>query len=123
MYAVTYETEDMGCVVNRKEQPMLNTDYAASITFYRIETGEQFTVDCNDLIDCSTRDDLISFFERESNCDLSLLLARAVISLHNSINYSRAVTPFTDENKRLHDLRTTLVASGYNFFIRDIYYE
>lgn len=102
---------------------MLNTDYAASISFYHIETGEQFTVDCDDLIDCSTRDDLISFFERESNCDLSFLLARAVISLHNSINYSRAVTPFTDESKRLHDLRTTLVASGYNFFIRDIYYE
>lgn len=102
---------------------MLNTDYAASISFYRIENGVQFTVDCNDLIDNTTYDDLLTFFNRESDYDLSLILALCVARFHNTVDYSRAVTPFTDENKRLHDLRTILVASGYNFFIRDIYYE
>lgn len=102
---------------------MLNTDYAASITFYRIETDEYFTVDCNKMLYNAAFDDLVSFFELESDYELSHRLARHVARFHNSINYSRAVTPFTDDNKRLHDLRTILIESGYNFFIRDIYYE
>lgn len=102
---------------------MLNTDYAASISIYRIETGEPFTVDCGKLIYGPMFVDLLSFFKLESDYELSLRLASYVARFHNTIDYSCAVTPFTDENKRLHDLRTTLVASGYNFFIRDIYYE